>query len=252
MENKSNYKRIIGIVTLTSGVLAAVCILVGAYAVEYNFEAFSDPTLLLQYAHNHQAAYWFLILDMAGYYLLLLPVIFYLHQQYKFRSPWVPLLSFSGLAYVLIGAIGAAMLAATWPELMQHYAAAPKEDQYTVSLMFNVITDLVTKGLWNILEVLFAATWWIGFGILLYRELKTIGLLSIMVGMACMIDAVGNISMWKAVSEIGVNSYIALGIVWPIVVGIHLLRKPSAQASATNSTDSNISSYLKKDNYAKA
>jgi hypothetical protein len=252
MENKSNYKRIIGIITITAGVLAAACMFVGAHAVEYNFEAFSEPTLLMQYAHNYKAAYLFLLLDMAGYYLLLLPVIFYIHQQFKFRSPWVPLLSFCGLAYVLTGAIGAAMLAAAWPELMQQYTATAGVGQETISLLFNTITNVVTKGLWNILEVLFAATWWIGVGILLFREYKVIGLLSIIAGTACLIDAISTMASWKVVSEVGLNIYILLGIVWPVVVGIHLLRKPVAQTRVHDSSTINFSSSIKKDTYEKA
>jgi membrane associated rhomboid family serine protease len=72
MENIPNYKLTVGALTALSGLLAAACIFLGANAVDYNFEAFSEPTLILQYAHNHKQAYWFLLLDMVGYYLLLL------------------------------------------------------------------------------------------------------------------------------------------------------------------------------------
>ena len=218
-------------ITIAAGILSAACLALGAYAVEFNFEAFSNPVLVLQYAHHYKEAYWFVLLDMAGYYLLLLPAIFYLHQQYKFHSPWVPLLSFSGAAYVLVGAIGAGFLATAWPELMQQYLTASKGDQDFIVPLFATITSMVTKGLWNILEVLFAATWWIGFGILLRKDNKSIGILSIIAGTACLTDALGTMINIKALAEIGVNVYLVLGIVWPIVLGVRLVRKSFNQAN---------------------
>lgn len=231
MKNISNYTRTVGGLTVLSGILAAACIFLGAHAVEYNFEAFSEPALVLQYAHNYNQAYWFLLLDMAGYYLFLLPVIFYLHQQYKYHSPWVQLLTFSGTAYTLIGAIGAALLAVAWPELMQQHLTASTEGQATIVPLFEIITNVVTKGLWNILEVLFAATWWIGFGLLLRRDHKFIGLLSIIAGIACLLDSIGNMFGSKVISETGVNIYLVSGIYWPVVVGIQLIRKSFPQAA---------------------
>ena len=244
MKKKYTYKLVLGIVTITAGVLAAACMLAGVIAVEYNFDAFSDPTLILQCAHNYKAAYWFLLFDMAGYYLLLLPVIFYLYQQYKYHSPWTPLFTFCGFGYVFTGAIGASMLAVAWPYLMQLYGVTPQADQQQVELVFNSITILVTKGLWNILEVMFAALWWIGFGMLLRRDNKTIGVLSILAGAACLLDGVGTMANWNVLAEIGLNIYLLLGIVWPIVLGICILRKPDVK-STYNSIDSNLSNIEK-------
>lgn len=230
MKNISNYRQILGIITITAGILAAACILMGAYAVEYNFDAFSEPALLLQYAYNYKAAYWFLLFDLAGYYLLLLPAIFYLHRQYQYHSPWVPLFSFSGIAYVLTGAIGAAILASVWPELMQQYLIAQGAEKQTIILLFNTATHFVTTGLWNILEVLFAATWWIGFGMLLIRDSKVTGIISIIAGIACLTDSIGTMTGFKLLAETGVNIYLVLGIVWPIVLGIQIMRKASDQS----------------------
>lgn len=240
MKQLYNYKRTIGVLTVMAGVLSAACLLLGAHAVAYNFEAFSNPALALQYAHQYKEMYWFMLLDMAGYYLLLLPLIFYLHQQYKYQSPWVSLFSFSGIAYVLTGAIGAAILAATWPELMQQYLSATKAGQDTIVPLFTTITHMVTIGLWNILEVLFAATWWIGFGTLLYKDNKFIGVLSIIAGVACLLDSAGTMMGAKLLAETGVNVYLVLGIVWPLVLGIQLIRKSSTQSTPHSAVSNTV------------
>lgn len=220
-----NYRFFVGAITTLSGIIALWCLYTGAAAVDFNFEAFSDPLIALNYSANHEQATLFLLLDMFGYYLLLLPLIFYFHQQYKFQSSWTPLITFSGLAYVLIGAIGAAILAAIWPALMQDYLAPTSDNKELITGLFKTSTLLVTKGLWNILEVIFATAWWIGTGRLLYRENKWLGAVTIGTGLSTLADAIGNMAGWNGLAEAGLNLYLVLGIAWPLVIGISIIRK---------------------------
>ena len=219
-----NYRFTVGAITILAGVLAALCLVVGVLAVEYDFSAFSHPIAALQYAKHYKLAYWFMILDLFGYYLLLLPVIFYLHQQYKYRSPWTLLFTFSGLAYVFTGAIGAAILAVLWPEQMQQYLLSP-QNRETITAIFSSTTVMVTKGLWNILEVLFAAVWWIGSGKLLYKENKGLGVITILAGISTLLDGAGNIFGLDSLAETGLSIYLLMGIAWPLIIGGHLVRK---------------------------
>jgi len=220
-----NYRFIVGAITILSGIIAAWCLYTGADAVDFNFDAFSNPLIALNYSANHKEATVFLLLDMFGYYLLLLPLIFYFHQQYKFQSSWTPLITFSGLAYVLIGAIGAAILAALWPALMQDYLSATANNKEWVAGLFKTSTLLVTKGLWNILEVIFATAWWIGVGRLLYSENKLLGAVTIATGISTLADAIGNMAGWNGLAEAGLNLYLVLGIAWPLTIGISIIRK---------------------------
>jgi hypothetical protein len=238
-ENMFSYRFTVGAITIASGILALLCIIVGALAVEFNFDSFSNPVLTLQYSKNHQLAKWFLLLDLFGYYLLLLPVIFFIHQQYKYRSPWMPLFTFSGAAYVLVGSIGAAMLAEVWPGLMQDYLNATAQNQETIALQFQVSTIAVTKGLWNILEVLFAAAWWIGVGSLLYRDKKITGMLSIATGAATFLDAIANMAGLHLLAELGLNIYLLLGIIWPLVIGVTII-KQSGFGKITTTTENEV------------
>lgn len=246
MRHLANYRSIVALLTLLSGLLSLACLWVGALAMEYNFEAFSDPVLTLHYSHHYELAKWFNLLDMFGYYLLLLPCVFYFHQQYKFHSPWMPLISFSGLSYVLVGAIGAAILAALWPEQMKQHLASGSENATVALSLFQTTTLLVTKGLWNILEVLFASVWWIGLGLILWKEHKAIGIVTVLAGLSSFLDASGNMLEVKWLSDIGLNVYLLLGIVWPLLIGLFLLRQsvaarpisayPSTPSSVTNET----------------
>ena len=232
MKKLFDYRFTVGAIAAFSGLLALACLWVGALAVEYNFDAFSDPVLTLQYAHNYMPAKWFNLLDLFGYYLLLLPLVFYFHQQFKYRSPWMPLITFSGVAYVLTGALGAAILTALWPEQMQAYLAALPEEKPLIGAIFSTTTLLVTKGMWNILEVLFAAVWWIGLGKLLAGENKAMGVLTVVLGVSTLLDAMGNIFGITFLAELGMNVYLILGISWPIVTGIRMKRGSVACRSA--------------------
>lgn len=231
MKYFSDYRFVVGLISILSGFLALACMVTGAMAVEYNFDAFSDPVLTLQYARNYELAKWFNLLDLFGYYLLLLPVVFYFHLQYKHRSPWVPLFTFSGACYVLTGALGAAILTALWPEQMKEYLTG--ENTSLVTVLFKTTTLLVTKGMWNILEVLFAAVWWIGLGKLLYHDHKIIGILTMVTGLSTLFDAAGNILDVQFLSNLGMNIYLVLGILWPCIIGISLVRKSLKEFSFT-------------------
>ncbi len=242
MKYFSDYRFIVGAMSILSGLLALACIWVGAMAVEYNLEAFSDPILTLRYAHHYELAKWFNLLDLFGYYLLLLPLIFYFHQQYKYRSPWMSLFTFSGAAYVLTGALGAAILAALWPEQMKDYLTSSADNTSLNIALFKTTTLLVTKGMWNILEVLFAAVWWIGLGRLLYSDSKIIGLLTIITGISTFIDAAGNIFSVQVMSDLGLNIYLILGIAWPVVIGISLVGKSVQRQSHVKNNHSTATS----------
>jgi hypothetical protein len=77
--------------------------------------------------------------------------------------------------------------------------------------------------------VLFAAVWWIGMGRLLHANAPALGWLTGITGMAVLLDAVGNIAGLPVVAEIGLNAYLLLGIVWPIAIGVALVRQKKAQ-----------------------
>lgn len=240
----SDYRFTAGFISIISGLLALVCIITGAMAVQNNFDAFSNPVLTLNYAHNYQLAKWFNLFDLFGYYLLLLPLVFYYHHQYKYSSPWTTLISFCGLAYVLTGALGASILTAVWPDMMQDYLAASVNDKTMITALFKTTTLVVTKGMWNILEVLFASVWWIGLGRMILREHKLTGVVTILTGISTLLDAAGNMINVNILADLGLNLYLVLGILWPVLIGATLIRQSiSHQSFALHSKRSSTFQY---------
>ena len=147
-------KMIIGVLTILSGILALSCMVVGLIATDYDAEAFANPIKLLGMPGvNANHLRWFMLLDMAGYYLLLIPVLFLIHRTLDQTTAWASVFTALGLGYILIGAIGAATLAVTWPALIERHAAASAIMQEVYKGDFQLMTEFVVKGLWNYLEV---------------------------------------------------------------------------------------------------
>ncbi|MGB8191758.1 MAG: hypothetical protein WCF67_07565, partial [Chitinophagaceae bacterium] len=104
MESLSSYKRTVGIITLLSGLIAMLCNLLLAMSVQFNFDAFADPSLIFSMSGiDTRLIKWGMIADMFGFYLLLLPSVYYLHIWMKEHTHWSYVASFCGASYILIG-----------------------------------------------------------------------------------------------------------------------------------------------------
>ncbi|MEJ1240492.1 hypothetical protein WBG78_20280 [Chryseolinea sp. T2] len=221
--------RIAGMLTILSGILAFGSMLTGMIATNFDSEAFSNPVLILRMESATPAMIkWFMLLDMFGYYLLLLPAIFFLHQRTVNRSSWTSLITFSGYGYVIIGAIGAAMLAAAWPSLITSFRQATPADQPLYQELFILSNELVVKGIWNILEMFLAGTWWLGLALLMPGGRWFKGT-TLALGAACILDGTGEMFGLATLAEIGLNIYLVLAIVWAIWAGIVMMRPVSVQ-----------------------
>ena len=176
---------------------------------------------------------WGMILDMLGYYLPLLPVALFLQRWLRPRNPdWVLFYTICGLGYILIGAIGAATLAAVQPSLILAYGQASVEQRYVLETVFITMWNMVFGGMWNILEVLLAGIWFLGIGLLLRSERRLFSIFSIILGISALLDSLGFILGIEALALLGVAIYVLLAPFWTLWLGIDLLRKP-VQIQAT-------------------
>lgn len=83
------YNRQVGLITLLSGPLALLCLVLSGIALAEHPEAFSNPVQVLTIPNvNASLLRWSMLADMIGYYLLLLPTIFWLYQWLQSRTPW--------------------------------------------------------------------------------------------------------------------------------------------------------------------
>lgn len=215
-------QKIIGSFTILSGVIALISYVLVAVAVHFNFEVFSDPILILSMPDVHIGILkWSMITDVLGYYLLLVPIIFYLQNWMKGKTEWGQTLTFFGTSYVLVGAVGASILGVVWPSLIKEFRVtnAPQV-QENIKLSFQLISELVYGGLWNSLGMLVGGIWWFGVGILLRRAYKILGWATIFLGCCSLLDSVGGMLEIKVLSDFGLNIYLILAPICAIWLGI--------------------------------
>lgn len=218
------HQQLIGAVTILSGILALGSMIVGLVATNFNFETFSNPVELLDMESATPGLMkWFMLLDMFGYYLLLLPIVFYLHRKLETTTPWATLITSSGFAYVIIGAIGAAALAAAWPSTMDNYQHADADNKEVYKAIFLLSNNIIVKGMWNTLEVFLAGIWWLGIGIFVTPS-RALKFATIILGTGSMLDGLGETLGSPAMAEVGLNVYLLLAIVWALWVGFVMMK----------------------------
>ena len=222
----STYQRIIGSLTIISGIIAFVSYFLVACSVNFNFDFFSNPKLVFSIPDvNFSMLRWSMITDIFGYYLLLLPALIFMHGWLKSKTEWSKLISVCGLFYIMIGATGAAILAAVWPALLLKHAQISAQQQEIIENLFEAFSLMVGNGLWNILDALLCGIWLTCLGMVLKKDYNLIGLFTIMVGIISLFDSFGNILDIKIVADIAVNLYLILAPLWAIVLGIIILTK---------------------------
>lgn len=218
-------RKLLGWITLVSGLLALACMVVGLHAAQYDYDAFAEPVRLLDMPGiNLGSLRAFLVLDLFGFYLLLAPIVLASHRFLAPRTPWAGALTAAGLAYVLIGAMGASILTAAWPSILAAHAVAAPAEALLLRSNFMLLTQLVYDGLWNTLEVLLAGVWWSGLGLALWRQNRTFAVVTLFTGLFPLLDGVAGIFAIAPLHEAMLTGYSVTSIVWPVALGVMLLR----------------------------
>lgn len=128
------------------------------------------------------------LIDMVGY-LALAPVVVYLHGRFEAATSgrpehrWVvAVLTSSGLGFVLVGAIGAVLMASVAPALLQTAGAGPAAVA-AVRTTFAALADSVYVGLWGTLGLMLYGAWLIGVGWFVRAEGRTFAWFAVVGGL---------------------------------------------------------------------
>ncbi len=147
------FKKVAGWLAITAAPIAFASLIVPLSAVSFDVESFENPTTFLESGlQGGQAWRTGMLLDVFGYYLMIVPMTLVLWIWLRSRAPLAALLATIGLLdYSLIGSIGAVTLATVIPGLIRDYANN-LADQGTIRIVFDAFMNMVNGGLWNILE----------------------------------------------------------------------------------------------------
>ena len=94
-----------------------------------------------------------------------------LWRQLRPRNPLLADLStLAAVGYALAGGVGAAVLAMVAPMLMQAYTDAAAAGQALIAAQFATVLQVVWRSIWQFLDAILLAAWWLGIGWLLRQD----------------------------------------------------------------------------------
>lgn len=220
------HRRLVGWVTVLSGVIGLLSYVLVAGAVNFNLEFFADSSLIFTTEGvSSTMLRWSMITDVFGYYLLLLPLLFFIHEWLDGQAPWRNLISVCGISYIIAGAIGASVLGAAWPALLVKFPTATPEQQEIIKLSFETLSWVVVDGIWNTFDALVFTVWFISIGIFLKTRHAFWGWLTIVIGLLSALDYLGNIFGIRPLTETALNLYLILAPLWAILIGFKIIQK---------------------------
>lgn len=228
MNDNRSFQRLSAWAAILAAPLALSSLVLVLAPVNFNFEAFEKTDLFVSVGANAaNMLRWSMVLDMLGSYLLLAPAALFLWHWLKPKGrTHVGLYSFCGLAFILIGAAGAAMLLAVWPPLINAYAQASGQQREILATVFGAITNAVAGGLWNTLNAIISGIWWLGIGLFLRSERRILGVVTVVLGATSLLGVIGRILTIAPLATLGLSVVLSLLPIWALWLGIDLLRKP--------------------------
>jgi hypothetical protein len=165
-------------------------------AFEFHLDWFREPTQMLGGgATSAELLRWASIFDLIGYYLATAVLAYVLWQSLRPRNRLIADLStVAALGYVLAGGIGAAVLAMVGPMLMHEYtAAAAAADRMVIAAQFATLFEMVWRAIWQLLDGILLAAWWLGIGLLVREDLPGLSRLSLALAAAAMAGVATNV-----------------------------------------------------------
>jgi hypothetical protein len=230
-----SFQTVAAIAAMTSLPLAAGNLGAMLLAAHFDLRAMSDPLLLLRTGAGAAEIWrWSMVLDLFGYYLLIVPLVVGLRGYIRHKSPqWIDLCALCLLGYSLVGAMGAAVIATTTPRLIAEYSSASAGQRALLEAVSTAYADAIYRGLWNLLEELFAGVGWIVLGALMRGERFGLGIITIVLGASCLIDFLGTLLGVDALAFPGLALYLFLAPAWAFWTGTLLLRRVRPFLAAT-------------------
>jgi len=184
---------IVGALIVSLG-LGLVSDLLFVAALQFRPDWFADPALLVGAGPGSaELVKWAALADLFSYYLPTAVVALGLWAGLRGRRPLVAVVALVGaLGYVFAGSIGAASMAMAGPTLIRGYAQAGA-DQPAIAAAFGLLTEVVFRALWQLVDGVFVAAWVIGIGVLVRTNQPRFARLSWILGTLFLVGVAFNV-----------------------------------------------------------
>lgn len=205
--------------------IAFLSFFLGPIAYQWDFEAMFDPARGIAHPTvDASTVKWGWMLDILGYYWLLLPASVVLTDLASRTRPMhAQLAARAGYGYMLTGSIGAAILAGT-TDLFDVYAQGDEVSRIATVVVYKAVFGIVYAGLWNTLSMSLLAVWLWMAGRHLHKAHQPLGLFAMVLGVCSALDVLGLVLGIEIVSMLGLFAYLFLFPVWSAWLGTWMLR----------------------------
>ena len=194
-------------------------------AFQFRLDLFAQPTRVLEGgARSAELLRWAAVLDLIGYYLATAVLAYVLWQWLRPRNRVIADLStLAAVGYVLAGGIGATVLAMVGPRLIYDYAEAGSDDQAVIAVQFAVLLELV-RAIWQLLDGILLAAWWLGIGLLVRPDLPGLSRLSLTLAAVAAVGVAANVTGLGLVRDAMLGITFVLWTGWWIWLMVLLIR----------------------------
>jgi hypothetical protein len=217
----------VGALTVTV-VLGIVSDLLFVAALQFRPDWFEDPALLVTGGSaSAELLKWAAFADLFSYYLPTAVVALALWAAARSRHPVLALAALAGaLGYVVAGSIGAASLGTAGPTLIREYAQ-PGADRAAIAAAFDLLTEVVFRAVWQLVDGIFIAVWMIGVGMLLRIDQPAFARLSRALGGLFLIGATFDLLGLGLARDATLGVVFVAWIVWDIWLAVLVWRRRS-------------------------
>jgi hypothetical protein len=195
-------------------------------AFQFRLDWFRQPTRVLGGgATSAELLRWASVLDLVGYYLATGVLAYVLWRWLRPRNRLIADLSaLAVVGYVIAGSIGAAVLAMVGPMLMHNYTEAATEARPLIAVQFAVLLELVWRAIWQLLDGILLAAWWLGIGLLVRADLPGLSRLSLALAAVAVLGVAANVLGAGLLRDVVLGIAFALWTAWWIWLMALLLR----------------------------
>src|SRR4029450_2771364 len=136
-------------------------------------------------------------------------------RQLRPPNPLIADLStLAAVGYALAGGMGAAILAMVAPMLMHAYTDATAAGQALIAAQFAVVLQVVWRAIWQFLDAILLAVWWLGIGWLIRADQPRLSRLSLVLAAAAAAGAAASIAGLSLIRDVLLGVLFVLWTTW--------------------------------------